>query len=582
MSTYRIYGITNYGTGNDVYTLIASGTGSVDANFDISGYSGFAIETGNHMAFNKILLDGKALYTDVNNALEGNNLDIDISFLESNKLTFPKIFQAKDDLYLTDNDMTDMGVELGAVLTFTTRSASSLSIALDAFDFDGTSGDDVIVGNAMDNDITPGGGSDLIDGLSGYDRVIYSGNKADYLVEVSFDDGTYTVEDLNSGGQLDTLSNIEQLVFDDDVVGLAVPLAPTKPGGTIYTGSDLSDWIVSGAGNDKINAGNGNNIIRAGDGNNTVVAGSGSDWIKAGAGNHKIAAGDGNNQIEISSGNSKITSGSGNDEINVASGNYKIDAGEGNNEIFIDALVSGKNSVVSGAGDDLVHIDGLSTNKINVGDGNNEIVMQGGGTINSGAGDDYIEAFGGSKVNAGGGDNAVYLGWSGESAKYTVQCGDGADLISVTSTLGSAIKSGAGSDRVAVTTILGKNKIDLGADLDEDNLYLVYDLFEGNAVLNTVSNFNIGDRVEICPGAGVDGHSDLVIDTFQTGAKLKPDNSGADIYFDTTGGKLYYDSDGAGAAAAVQIAVFKGTGLSNAEVSLEDGHLYITSTLLGA
>jgi serralysin len=78
----------------------------------------------------------------------------------------------------------------------------------------GLGGKDRIYGNGGDERITGGGSDDFIDGGGGQDYAYYSGPSTDY--EIGGAGGYTTVLHLNGGFDgLDTLKNVEFLVFDD-------------------------------------------------------------------------------------------------------------------------------------------------------------------------------------------------------------------------------------------------------------------------------------------------------------------------------------------------------------------------------
>ena len=65
-------------------------------------------------------------------------------------------------------------------------------------------------------------------------------------------------------------------------------------GNDIVFGGDGNDTIDGGAGNDRVNGGDGNNVLFGGEGNDTVTAGGGVDEIHAGKGNDRLEGGTGN------------------------------------------------------------------------------------------------------------------------------------------------------------------------------------------------------------------------------------------------------------------------------------------------
>lgn len=87
----------------------------------------------------------------------------------------------------------------------------------------GGSGYDRMKGNEANNTFTGGLGNDTIDGGAGWNVAVFSGNKADYVIS---DEGNGTVRITGRDGR-DTLSNIQELRFDDgsvDISDLAPPL----------------------------------------------------------------------------------------------------------------------------------------------------------------------------------------------------------------------------------------------------------------------------------------------------------------------------------------------------------------------
>jgi len=77
----------------------------------------------------------------------------------------------------------------------------------------GSDGDDVILGNALNNRLTGLKGNDWIDGAGGVDSALFSGARGDYFVSTGF--GKVFVAARDGVGGFDTLLNIERLVFAD-------------------------------------------------------------------------------------------------------------------------------------------------------------------------------------------------------------------------------------------------------------------------------------------------------------------------------------------------------------------------------
>ena len=88
----------------------------------------------------------------------------------------------------------------------------------------GGSGNDIINGNDVANTLRGGPGNDSIDGFGGFDSAVFTGARAAYTITTL---GGSTVRVTGPDGD-DTVTNVEQLVFDDQTVTVTlVPLGPT-------------------------------------------------------------------------------------------------------------------------------------------------------------------------------------------------------------------------------------------------------------------------------------------------------------------------------------------------------------------
>lgn len=93
----------------------------------------------------------------------------------------------------------------------------------------GGAGNDIILGNSVDNSLTGGKGNDTLDGRGGVDTANFSGLTSDY-VRVQNADGSWTVTDLRTGADgADTLKNIEYAKFGDGIVQLDASTQTTEP-----------------------------------------------------------------------------------------------------------------------------------------------------------------------------------------------------------------------------------------------------------------------------------------------------------------------------------------------------------------
>lgn len=92
----------------------------------------------------------------------------------------------------------------------------------------GGSGSDIITGNAADNQLTGGAGNDTLDGGDGEDTATYAGSADRYVGLES--NGTLLIYDqLQSGDGADTLTNIEFLDFNGEILTAAAFLAAHAP-----------------------------------------------------------------------------------------------------------------------------------------------------------------------------------------------------------------------------------------------------------------------------------------------------------------------------------------------------------------
>jgi len=146
----------------------------------------------------------------------------------------------------------------------------------------GGSGNDILIGNDVDNELKGNGGNDNIDGGDGIDYAVYNGARASYTITDN-GDGTWTI----MGEGTDTLSNVEFARFTDGDVALA-------PGGSgdinltegndNYSATEGDDVINGLGGNDIINGLGGDDTLNGGDGADRLIGGSGADVLNGGAG----------------------------------------------------------------------------------------------------------------------------------------------------------------------------------------------------------------------------------------------------------------------------------------------------------
>ena len=189
-------------------------------------------------------------------------------------------------------------------------------VNIEVLNYQGGSGNDVVIGGAgadaidggAGNDtLTGGGGNDTITGGAGTDTAVFSGSHGQYAI-TTIGAGLYQVADLRAGAPdgVDQVSGVEQFAFADGTFSIDALLAygvtitgtagdntinaTTAPAGQPLV-TDNGDTISGLGGDDHITAGAGADVILGGTGNDFINGGAGNDTITAGAGNDEITGG---------------------------------------------------------------------------------------------------------------------------------------------------------------------------------------------------------------------------------------------------------------------------------------------------
>ena len=120
---------------------------------------------------------------------------------------------------------------------------------------------------AVDDTLIGGIGSDTIDGGDGADVAVFAGDQSDYTFASSADGLTVTVTD-RSTGDVDTVTNVETLSFDDgdiavshDGTGLVLMGQSTD---NIEVVGSVGVTVLGEAGDDTLTGGDGNDTIDGG------------------------------------------------------------------------------------------------------------------------------------------------------------------------------------------------------------------------------------------------------------------------------------------------------------------------------
>lgn len=213
-------------------------------------------------------------------------------------------------------------------------------------------------------------------------------------------------------------------------------------GGRNLPGTNFSDAIATGAGNDTVFGYGGHDLISTGAGNDLVNAGIGDDWVDAGDGDDTIQGGDGFNNLFGGRGADLIVGGKDADML----------VGDGwGDEGFADTLNggAGNDDLFGNAGNDLL-LGGLGNDYLDGGDGDDRMFGQAGDdALFGGAGNDSMVGDIGDDNLDGGAGNDTIVGGAGAD---TVRSGEGADLVRLGAHDGAAdvliYGPGTGGDRV--------------------------------------------------------------------------------------------------------------------------------------
>ena len=222
------------------------------------------------------------------------------------------------------------------------------------------SGNDVLIGQKLDNILDGGSGNDTLDGRWGND-VLIGGLGNDTLI------GGRDIDTLVFG-DLDTTISLQSSKHKKDqdtghgidkIYTLGIENITTGSGNDVLTGQWLNNSFDGGSGNDTLIGNNGNDTLKGGLGNDTLIGGSGVDTLVFGdldttislqSSKHNKAqdTGHGLDKIDTLKMENIIT-GSGNDVLTGQWLDNILDSGSGN-----DTLIGnkGNDTLIGGLGND--------------------------------------------------------------------------------------------------------------------------------------------------------------------------------------------------------------------------------------
>ena len=274
-------------------------------------------------------------------------------------------------------------------------------------DITGTSGDDLIIGDNMANNLDGGAGDDYLFGGTGADSLLGAAGN-DLL------DGGADADYLDGGSGNDTLKGADG---DDTLIGAAGDdTLEGEAGADTLNGGSGSDTLIGGAGADTLDGGAGDDLLQGGTGADTLKGGAGDDTIDSDAYDTIIYDGDISDYSVTDHGDSlTITDNVGSD------GTDTILNLNGTKVQFADA------SLTTGPGIDTV---GASTNDLLVGSLVDDTLDGGDGndTLYAGHGDDSLTGGNGHDTLDGGRGDDVLTDDDGND-RYVYGSGDGNDTI---------------------------------------------------------------------------------------------------------------------------------------------------------
>ena len=443
------------------------------------------------------------------------------------------------------------------------------------FDIDGTAGDDLILGTAVNDRIDAKAGNDVVFGLTGDDTYTYNtGDGQDWVIDaggantLKFGPGI-AIPDFILGTEFTAgpdglaaqylkltyhlappseeegapppipdlvrikdgfLGAVSSYQFDNGttlthaqlMAQLSGPVNLTGTAGdNAIAGSNYADMLWGGEGNDALLGQGGNDLLVGGAGDDALTGGDGADELYGGEGDDTLDGGADNDYLAGDAGVDTLSGGDGNDVMQAGEGDDTLDGGAGTDILFgesgADILTGGEGNDTLYAGADNDNLSGDAGDDSLLADAGNDTLAGGDGidTLAGGTGDDILD---------GGADNDTLYGDEGDD---TLVGGAGDDTLS-----GGAgndtyfIASGDGLDRI--TDGEGINVLSLGAGIDAATLTV--EQFFGDDGTDILSIGYAGGTLEIVDGArGAVGSFEFADGTTKTLGQLLAGGTAVDV-----------------------------------------------------
>ena len=286
----------------------------------------------------------------------------------------------------------------GGLLSDSAAVALSVTPQDDTSVISGTPGNDTLVGTAMDETLSGGGGDDdYVYGLGGGDDWIVDSAGVDRLVLGAQADltglestGSDLIFDFSDGGSV----RVADMFAGQTVEELMFGAAP----GSVHelrldqSASNGDDWIVSAGGNDDLDGGRGDDWIAGGDGDDDLSGGrgSGQDRLFGNAGDDNLVGRSGDDVLVGGTGNDLMNGGRGDDLFVFTDGDgadriTRFNAGAGTDDVIDLMGISAVGTI-----DDVRSIAGQAGGNTVIDFGNGDSITLSGVNVNDLDQDDFL------------------------------------------------------------------------------------------------------------------------------------------------------------------------------------------------
>ena len=450
----------------------------------------------------------------------------------------------------------------------------------DGATIDGGGGGDTLTGGASADTITGGAGFDTIDGGGGLDFAVFAGSALDYDVARS---GSNLIVTHKSTGDIDTLTSIERLQFDDRL----------ESSSNVNTQQSAVNILTYGSGDNFYHGGGGDDDISGGAGDDWLLGGDDDDVLTGDEGDDLLDGGDGTDTAVFEGAIQDYTFSINSDGRLVVTDANLADGDEGSDTLdaiefvrfkgfdySIQSLIDGQDGYETGTtGDDFMVVNTASGGTIIGADGSDVLAGSAGNDALQGesiSGDAGVDLY-----LAGAGDDTIWLGDGGDTA----YAGTGDDRIYLRSDslFGATIDGGDGTDTLqrnstyfqmdASTSLNSIEVLDAATALDVDFLLQGAGAFDLSDVATLVDiDQIIGDSdAQNVDLSGLVSATDIDLGG---GDDVVTTGSGADMIYGGDGNDTIDGGDGA------DTVVFSGLA-KDYDVEMSGGVISVTD-LIGA